>query len=221
MTCPSTRRSSIGLLLYFLVASPPVRAWLESRMTTHMLVQIPLLISAGALVSSALPVRFRRWLVSFDAGGISFLLSAALGVAFWMLPRSLDAALDDTLFEVGKFISLPLVTGIPLALGWKRLSPTARVFIASNLVSMLVVLGWLYVTAPVRVCNFYGINEQIVLGRCMAGLAGLFVLVGIAWAFGVAPRRREGAKVRVWRLRTGAIGEIVNGSSARDAFGKV
>ena len=72
-----------------------------------------------------------------------------------MLPRALDAALTNPLTEAAKFVSLPALVGLPLALAWQRLPIIGRGFILTNVISMLAVLGWLYIAAPVRICNNY------------------------------------------------------------------
>ena len=85
---------------------------------------------------------------------------ALFASSYWMLPRALDAALTEPLAEVGKFLSLPLLVGFPLVLAWRRLTLIGRGFVWTNFISMLAVLGWLYIVAPVRVCNSYLVNDQ-------------------------------------------------------------
>jgi hypothetical protein len=77
-----------------------------------------------------------------------------------MLPRALDAALTDPWAEVAKFLSLPFLVGFLLVLAWRRLTLIGRGFVWTNFFSMLAVLGWLYIVAPVRVCNSYLVNDQ-------------------------------------------------------------
>lgn len=102
-----------------------------------------------------------------------------LALAFWMLPRSLDMALANPAMEFAKFVSLPLLVGLPLALSWSRLPSIGRGFIAANLVSMLVVLGWLYLVSPMRLCNYYLLDQQRVLGWALLLLAAAVLVV---WA---------------------------------------
>jgi hypothetical protein len=59
----------------------------------------------------------------------------------------------------------------------------------TNLSSMLAVTGWLYIAAPVRVCNNYLASAQYDTGMWMVRLA---VLVFIGWLLAMlagAPRR--------------------------------
>ena len=48
---------------------------------------------------------------------------------------------------------------------------------------MLAVLGWLYIVAPVRVCNNYLVNQQTVAGWLLVAIAGLLFLAWTAPAF--------------------------------------
>lgn len=112
-----------GLLLVGALALPPLRRLLEVSMVGHMLVQIPLLVVAGALLASCVPAALRRKLDAFNANGFAGILAAGFVTSYWMLPRALDAALSDPLMELAKFCSLPLLVGLPLALSWPRLGP--------------------------------------------------------------------------------------------------
>lgn len=181
--------SLLPLAAWLLLATPLLRDVLESAMYLHMLVQLPLLAVLGALV--ILP--WRKHLSPFqhrhDPRGIALLLLAIFMAAFWMLPRSLDAALETTTIELFKFISLPVLVGMPLVLAWSRLHVIARAFVFGNFLSMLAVLGWLYLAAPVRLCNFYADGEQVVTGKLLllVALAGLLLWFARAVSgFGIA-----------------------------------
>lgn len=164
-----------GLGLIMLLALPWTRHALESVMILHMLVQIPLLAVAGALTAKALAPRWRATLETWNENGISGILMAAIVSSWWMVPRALDAALASPAMELAKFISLPLFVGAPLALSWSRLGAMGRGFVVANVLPMWAVVGWLYLAAPVRVCNFYLVEDQSV-----AGMGLLFVSVGLA-----------------------------------------
>jgi hypothetical protein len=180
--------AAAGLGLLALLVLPPLRQLLESRLVLHLLVQIPLLATAGALLGRALRCR-APVPGSWNAGGLPGLLLALFTAAFWMLPRSLDAALAEPAMAAAKFISLPLVLGLPLALSWSRLHPIARGFVWANLLSMSGFLGWLYLAAPARLCNFYPLDEQALLGRALLGVGGVLAACLAARAFAGGPRQ--------------------------------
>lgn len=167
--------AAAGAALWLALAMPGVRAALEADMALHMLVQLPLLTAAGWLAAgAALP---RAALARWDDGGWTGIAVAALVSTYWMLPRALDAALASPLAEAGKFLSLPLLVGLPLRWSWPRLSPLGRGFMITNAISMLAFAGWLYIAAPVRVCVYYLADQQIAAGQ---GLLWAALLGGIA-----------------------------------------
>ena len=169
-------RAALGVGLLGVLATPSVVATLEGSLVSHLLIQMPLLALAGFLSGPAIAARLAP-----SHGGTPTV--TAIGVAlYWMLPRSMDAALDQASVDFAKFATLFGGVGVPLALGWPRLPYVARTFLLANLIPMLAVLGWLYTSAPVRVCNYYLVDDQVLAGRCLLALA----LAGGLWAIGRA-----------------------------------
>jgi hypothetical protein len=162
-----------GLALWCFLAIPDLRAALEARLVSHMLLQIPLLVVAGYLVGLQLRCSATRIMTIWNrhgATGLAILLPAA---TFWMLPRWIDAALDSGVVELGKFLSLPWLVGLPLAMSVQQFGPMTMGVLKTNLISMALVLGWLYLVSPLRLCNSYLIDEQPLVGQ-------LWILIGIA-----------------------------------------
>jgi hypothetical protein len=170
-------RASLAGLLFLVLATATARDALERVMVVHMLVQIPLLAIVGALGTAALPERVKAWSAECNRGGISGTLLALIASSWWMVPRALDWALASPLMEAAKFVTLPLFVGAPLALSWARLGSLGRGFVIANVLPMWTVVGWAYIAAPVRVCNFYLVDQQVVAG---VGLVGVSIAVGVA-----------------------------------------
>lgn len=72
-------------------------------------------------------------------------------------------------------ITMSTFLPVPLAWSWPRIHPIIRGFVWSNLVSMLFVMSWLYLSAPVRLCNNFLQQQQSLLGKSS-------ILVGILLA---------------------------------------
>ena len=172
-----------GLMLIGVLSLPASRRILEAQMATHMLIQIPLLALSGALFASAIRARTQSTLARYNEYGLPGMLVVSFASTYWMLPRALDAALDNPAMEAVKFLSLPLLVGLPLALSWARLGTVGRGFVLANAISMIAVAGWLYRESPVRLCNYYLIDQQILLGDYLLALALLMGLVCTARAF--------------------------------------
>lgn len=170
----------VAVLLLAVAVTPPMARWLEAMLVRHVLVQIPLLVGAGALLASLLVPRPRG---REAAATIPALLLALFTLSFWMLPRWIDAAVGDPLVDALKMSTLTLLAGLPLGWAWPRLPFLAKAFIWANAVSMLGVMGWLYMSAPNRLCNSYLLNEQDALGAWLMGLAVALALAGAGMAF--------------------------------------
>lgn len=172
-------RGMWGLLLLCTLALPPMRTVFEQSMAGHMLLQLPMLVLGGIWLASGLPAVVKRKFQAANRYGLTGMATVLVTALFWMLPRHLDAALDDPVYEAAKFLMLPLLVGIPLKLSWRRLTAIGRGLVWSNLVAMLWVLAWLYLAAPVRVCNNYLIDEQTQVGQVLF-LLGILIATGLA-----------------------------------------
>lgn len=165
-------------LLFAALLLPPSRQLLESSMTLQMLVQIPLLIGVGYLLPAALPPRLGASIARWNHRGITSLVLASLAGMFWMLPRSLDAAVSDAWMAFAKFISVPLLIGLPLGLGWPRMGFVVRGVFLLELIATFFRLGWLYLVSPLRLCNNYLLDDQQRSGEYMLVIGGL-ILAGV------------------------------------------
>ncbi len=163
---------ALGLLLLGLAIL--ARGPLESRLATHLLVQFPLLSAAGALLAGPKPPAA---LAPWNRGGATGLALAAAILAFWMLPRAIDATLVSPVYEVAKLASLPLA-GAALAWSLPALPWLARQLLAAQAIAMAAALGWLYTALPERLCLRYLRREQDVLG---AGFLLLALSAFLLW----------------------------------------
>ena len=177
----ATLTAAAGLAV---LALSPVRHWLESSMTLHMLVQFPLVVLAGALLARALPMRWRRRADAWNAHGTAGLLASALVLMLLMIPRLLDLALVDGRVEAAKFLGL-LASGAALQLSWQRAGLLVQAFFLGNVLPMTAAIGQLFMDSPLRLCNAYLLEDQVRLGL------GLVVLAVLAAAGGIAYTMRE------------------------------
>ena len=174
-------KAAAGAALIVLLALSPSRAWLEASLVGHVLVQMPLLALSGWLFGDAFAFRFDDVMGRWNQGGGAGLVLSIFTALFWMLPRSVDSAVQHAGYEALKFASVPCA-GAALALSLQRTHALARGVLKANLVSMLGVLAWLYTASPVRLCNSYLRSDQEMLG---AGMAFLAVVLSINWGAGL------------------------------------
>jgi hypothetical protein len=162
-----------------LLALPGARRALEASMTLHMLVQFPLLAFAGFLLAAAFPGRWLARMPACNAYGISGLFLVAVALAILMIPRALDLALVDVRIEFAKWLAL-LSCGAALRLSWRPAGLLVQGFFLGNVLPMMVVVGSLYESSPVRVCNAYLLDDQVRLGRLVVWVSAGIALVWFA-----------------------------------------
>ena len=169
-----------GALLWILLVVPPVRQALQATMTVQMLVQIPLLVAAGWLISGAVPRRVDEALARWNGAGVTGALLASVTAAMWMLPRMLDASIDEAWVAAAKFTSIPLLIGAPLALSWPLMAFVVRGVFLLELTASAFRMGWLYLVSPMRLCSNYLLSDQQRLGRLLLVLGAALCLL-LAW----------------------------------------
>ena len=178
MSIANKRVLIVAASALFFIVFTPIGLWLESMMTTHVLIEIPLLISIGVFFGHVSFPTIKRALILCNGGGVAGILIASFGLAFWMIPRWLDASLVDPLVAISKYASLVMLVGVPLAWSWHRLHPIGRGVVKIEFLAMLFRLGWLYLVSPNRLCNSYLLEDQIWLGR---GFLVLALVLSITW----------------------------------------
>lgn len=159
-----------GLTMLVALMMTPLRPALESSMSLHMLIQYPALMVAGSLLADITPAALSRRLVAWNTLGISGLTAVALILAVLMIPRLLDLALVDGRVEMAKAASLVLA-GAVLLPSWRAAGQVIQGFFLGNLLPMTVVVGSLYQSAPLRLCNAYLLDDQRQLGQALIWIA--------------------------------------------------
>ena len=179
-----------GAALVALAALPPFGPMLEARLPTHILGQYPLIAAGGALVGRRIAQsRPAPWTAA------PALLAAVLALAFWLLPRWVDASLADPATRTAKVASLAVLAGLPLGWGWTWAGPVLRGFLLANAAAMLAVMGWLMLAVPARLCNAYLLSDQRLTGAGLLVIAIAVIATGLLHAClgtGGAPPSTEG-----------------------------
>lgn len=168
-------RATAGIALY--CACIALRIPLEADPVSHMLLLLPALALAGFLIAGCPLFHNRR---PSEPVSNALVLVAVFVILYWMLPRAIDASLTEPAHEIAKFVTIPVLVGATLALGWRWAHPFLRGFLKANAVSMCAVLAFLYTHAPVRICNSYLVVDQERLG-----VGFLFVSFGLAIVWSV------------------------------------
>jgi hypothetical protein len=166
-----------------------------SRMTLHMLVQLPIIMTAGVLVGLSSGTAKARVAIMLQRAALaSPRVVAALwlcitGVtAAWMVPRALDAAVESGVVNALKIGSL-LAIGWLAVHAWRHASWVARTFVAGNSLWMMATIGMWYLDAPNRLCTSYARSDQQQVGITLIGITVLAVVAGGWWLLTRRPDR--------------------------------
>lgn len=160
-----------------LIAIPPLRHALEASMLRHMLLQVPVLLLCGAALVPNLGARAGARLARWNSHGLTGLAAFALATALLMVPRVLDLAVTDLRFDAAKAAVL-LACGAALRVSWRPAGAVVQGFFLGNVLPMMGVVGQLYQSSPLRLCNAYLLDDQVRLGEALVGAAAV---IGVVW----------------------------------------
>jgi len=147
---------------------PAFRFLILNSMQFHMLVQLPLLVLSGYLINKNL-VNNHRSLYEYTGLWIWVLLS----IMFWMLPISMDKAVQSGYWDIFKLLSL-IFSGYVLKPALSA-SKILIFFFIGSIVMMLFFAGSFYQTAESRLCSSYLIESQQTTGLGLL-LLGFLIL---------------------------------------------
>ena len=172
-------------------------------MARHMLLQFPLLALCGFVLAAKLPRQWQAGMNRWNGHGITGLFATALVLALLMIPRVLDLALIDGRIELAKWLAL-ILCGAALRLSWQPAGLLVQGFFLGNVLPMTVVVGYLFESSPVRVCNAYLLDDQERLGQ---GLIWISAAIALVWV---------GSLVRTFMLReAAAVRELTAADASR------
>lgn len=169
--------AAVLALMATALSLPPLRVLIEQSMVWHMLVQMPLLVAAGACAAAAWPQALGvRW-ARFNRFGLTGFMLAQCITAYWMLPSLVDRAVVLPGTDAWKLATLSLA-GVALRQGWVHSPLAVQLFFVGYGLPMLAWLGFYLVTTDLRLCNAYSLESQLRTGQ---GLLLLAVALGLAW----------------------------------------
>lgn len=145
-------------------------------MRRHLLLQIPALLALGAVLG-------------FEAGrhsgpgphrlsGLAFGLGA---IGFWLIPRSLDAAVARQGVDLLLHLSM-CAAGAALASSVPALPFALQMMLGVNGIAMLGAMGAVYSNTPWLVCASYDLAQQRRLGAALLGVAPILWAMLWIWA---------------------------------------
>jgi cytochrome c oxidase assembly factor CtaG len=167
-------RALLAIAAALLLIAPPVDPFLDAVMRRHMELQLPALVLLGFMVGRGRPAP--RWVAAINASGLAGLALALGSMAFWMIPRSLDAAVVDNTVDQVLHASM-FSSG--LALAWSLpVAPFAlRITLAIHGVAMVGAMALVYSGFPRLICATYNLEQQRAVGGDLLWVAGLLCVM--------------------------------------------
>lgn len=170
------RRARLIAGLACLAAALGGAGWLEASMLRHMLLQLPLLAAAGALLGARLAPIQR--LGAIDEHGLAVLSALMVVSAYWMVPRALELSLTSGMTAAAKYLSL-FIIGMLMPGAMRRANIVIQIFFLGNFCAMTAISGILYQDLPQRLCNAYLLDDQARTGVALVVVA---VAIAIGWS---------------------------------------
>lgn len=168
----------VGIAFLILLATPPLDPWLDRTMPRLLVLQVPAWLGLGWLAGLALPMRPRSW-NPLGLTGLAFFVGS---VAFWMIPRSVDATQTSELVDQLMHANL-LVAGAGLAASRRSLPFVAKGALGIYGASMTFALGMIYTRYGDLLCGAFDLAQQRATGRWMLGLSPLVTIFVLVFGF--------------------------------------
>jgi hypothetical protein len=155
-------RIILSWLPALLLGIPACRTLLESRMSLHMALELPLLLTCGWVIADAVPMR-PALLDLVDQGGLMAATTASCVLALSMVPAALDQAVLEPGVACLKY-GMWMGAGALLQAARQRFKPVIRAFFLGNAAWMTITAGLLYLDSEQQLCVNYLIDDQKATG---------------------------------------------------------
>ena len=179
----------LGLLILAIGLSvPPFRFLIEQSMFVQMVIQMPLLFIAGALlnrlsISKNITNIFGYW----NVFGLTGFMLAQNILIYWMLPISIDRAVIMPLVDVVKVLTM-ILAGFFVGDALNKSPAALQLFFIGYFVAMMIWLGMYFIYTDARLCNAYSLNSQYWTGY---GLCAISVMVAAYWSYRVLKNSKQ------------------------------
>ena len=167
--------------------------WLDATMPRLVLLALPAWAALGIL---AVGRSGRTW-TRGNRYGLTGLACALGALAFWMIPRSVDAIRTSEVADQLMHASM-LGAGAALAASWRIMPFVVRGVLGIYAAAMTIALGFIYSSYSALLCGTFDLAQQRQTGTWLLRLSPLVVLLVVAAgmaALRTAARDRERRRV--------------------------
>ncbi len=171
------------------LASPPLDSYLTQTQPRFLALHIPAWLVLGYLAGH----RFRRAsTVAWNPLGLTGLVFFLGSLAFWMIPRSVDAAALSPWVDQVLHANL-LAAGFAFAWSVPAMPFVLRAAVGIYSASMIFSLGVLYTHYPALLCGTFTLGEQEQTGHLLLLLTAPIVIALLVSGYRALAREHTGA----------------------------
>lgn len=154
------------------LSNSPTDEWLDATMPRLVLLALPAWATLGTL---AVGRSGRTWMRG-NRHGLTGLVSALGALAFWMIPRSVDAIRASEVADQLMHASM-LGAGAALAASWRVMPFVVRGVLGIYAAAMTLSLGLIYSSYSALLCGTFDLAQQRLTGIWLLRLSPLVVLL--------------------------------------------
>lgn len=154
------------------LSNSPADEWLDATMPRLVLLALPAWATLGIL---AVGRSGRTWMRG-NRHGLTGLACALGALAFWMIPRSVDAIRASEVADQLMHASM-LVAGAALAASWRIMPFVVRGVLGIYAAAMTLSLGLIYSSYSALLCGTFDLAQQRLTGTWLLRLSPLVVLL--------------------------------------------
>lgn len=159
------------VIAIFLVISFPANAWFSETMQRHQLLQLPSMILLGVAIGLLL----KNISIADISWGIAALICVMSSLVFWMLPRSIDAAVISLSFNRLMHLNM-FAAGFVSVLVLRKIIFEIRIVFLGMTSAMVLVTGIALRTFDILLCSSFNIWQQNETGLYLV-IAGFVLFV--------------------------------------------
>jgi len=161
------------LMITFILILPPVDNYLDSYMPFHYSVQLGGAIATGIMTGLSGSWFKKIITTKYTASSLLFFIGT---ITFWMIPRSMDLAVNNNFVDTVMFFNLylaSLLLGVTLVNGAFVLKSALGIYG----LSMLLTMGIIFTQYETILCAVYTLEMQKETGKVLLILFSVFFLL--------------------------------------------
>lgn len=146
-------------IILFVLGSFVLNTWLSYNMQRHQIIQLPLMVLIGIILSYGFPNK----VINGIHYSIAILILIMSSFIFWMIPRSIDLTILYPWFNRLMHINM-IVVGFYIIITLRNLILELKIAFLLMLCAMLITSGLALHNIKILLCSSFSIEQQNITG---------------------------------------------------------